>query len=86
MKKDRPMRDPSLPSATAGPTVISTAMVSIAVIDRLRTSVISIGYRPILGVFLVGHYLCMPYATLFVHALYCSDVLCEWHVRVWVTA
>ena len=47
MKKDRPMRDPSLPSATAGPTVISTAMVSIAVIDRLRTSVISIGYRPI---------------------------------------
>ena len=48
MKKDRPMRDPSLPSATAGPTVISTAMVSIAVIDRLRTSVMSIGYRPIL--------------------------------------
>ena len=48
MKKDRPMKDPSLPSATAGPTVISTAMVSIAVIDRLRTSVISIGYRPIL--------------------------------------
>ena len=41
------MRDPSLPSATAGPTVIPTAMVSVAVIDKLRTSVILIGYRPI---------------------------------------
>ena len=49
MKKDRPMRDPSfVPAATAGPTVIPTAMVSVAVIDRLRTSVMSIGYRPIL--------------------------------------
>ena len=46
MKKDRPMRDPSLPSATAGTTANPTPTVSVVVIDELITSVITIGHRP----------------------------------------